>query len=50
MEVLDMEIVQQYNIQELEEEILPEFEPQARHTNWLSQITAGVPSHGYIGR
>ena len=37
-------------LEELEEEILPEFEPQARHTNWLSQITAGVPSHGYIGR
>lgn len=37
-------------IGELEEPILPEFAPAARHNYWCSQVTAGALGMDYIGR
>lgn len=37
-------------IEELEEQILPEFAPGARHNYWCSQVTPGALGMDYVGR
>ena len=37
-------------IEELEQEILPEFAPDVKHTYWCSQVTAGALGIDYTGR
>jgi len=37
-------------IEELEEQILPEFDPNIRHNHWGSQVTPGSLTIAYVGR